>query len=469
MRLRLSVLFLLIGFSGLFAQSDHLPGEMIVLLRPGVSPQALQRDFALQRDPLVLRYERLLSARMNIHLLRVEGDAAAEEKALSRIARHPQVILAQFNHRIETRETHQQPNDPGFAQQWALNNTGQTGGLADADVDAPEAWNITTGGVSSLGDTIVVAVIDEGIDIQHEDLDLWKNHAEIPGNGLDDDANGYTDDYQGWNAYSGNGSIPASYHGTHVAGIVAAIGNNGIGVSGINWHTKVMNIAGSSGNEAVVISAYGYVLEMRKRYNESDGLEGAFVVATNASFGVNYGNPVNYPIWCAIYDSLGAAGVLNVSATMNINANVDVSGDVPSTCASPYLLTVTNTTASDQKNGGAAYGLLSIDIGAPGTSIRSTLPGNTYGFETGTSMAAPLVAGTAALLVSAACPALMVRYRSDPAGTVLLLKQLIMNGSDAIPGLQGQVVSGRLNAYQSLLLLQDSCALIPANCLPPYQ
>ena len=132
-----------------------------------------------------------------------------------------------------------------------------------------------------------MAIVDGGADLNHVDIDFFKNIHEIPNNGQDDDGNGYIDDYDGWNAYSNNGNIPSSSHGTHVAGISAAIGNNGTGIAGVNWGVKVMPIAGSSSNESVVVNAYGYVLEMRSTYNETDGAFGAFVVATNSSFGVD--------------------------------------------------------------------------------------------------------------------------------------------------------------------------------------
>src|SRR5690606_9496705 len=144
-----------------------------------------------------------------------------------------------------------------------------------------------------------------------------KNTDETPNNGIDDDNNGYVDDYDGWNAYNSTGNIPSANHGTHVAGIAGAIGNNEIGISGVNWNVKTMPIAGSSGNEATVVEAYAYALEMRARYNETDGDEGAFIVVTNTSFGVDMGDPTNFPIWCSMYDELGEVGILSCAATAN--------------------------------------------------------------------------------------------------------------------------------------------------------
>ena len=184
------------------------------------------------------------------------------------------------------------PDDPYFEDQWG-----------SVVMQLPQAWEeFGTGGLTVTGDTIVVAVIDDGFYLEHEDLktNFWKNYKEIPGNGIDDDDNGYIDDFDGWNAYNHSGNMPSStyyiQHGTSVTGVISGVGNNGIGICGINWNVKLMPVAGSSENEdadeATIVEAYGYALEMRARYNETDGAEGAFIVSTNSSFGVDYGQTV---------------------------------------------------------------------------------------------------------------------------------------------------------------------------------
>ncbi|RMG67695.1 MAG: peptidase, partial [Bacteroidetes bacterium] len=261
MRIGLLTVFLFwMGFLSLQAQdADRRPGEFIVLLQPNQSVEALCAEHSAQSGTRIVP-ERLLSADWRAYLLSCPPGAPGQEDLLKGLQTHPGVILAQFNHILTLREAPLlTPNDPEFPQQWALHNTGQQGGTPGADIDALAAWDLATGGPTGLGDTVVIAVIDEGIDLSHPDLPLWKNRQEIPGNGLDDDQNGYIDDYDGWNAYAGNGQLPNNSHGTHVSGITAAKGDNGLGITGINWDAQVMPIAGASGNEALVVSAYGYV------------------------------------------------------------------------------------------------------------------------------------------------------------------------------------------------------------------
>ena len=212
-----------------------------------------------------------------------------------------------------------------------------------------------------------------------------------------------------------------------------------------------MPISGSSGNESIVVEAYSYVLEMRARYNETNGEEGAFIVATNSSFGVDYGNPDDYPIWCAMYDEMGDVGILSCGAGPNMNVNVDVVGDVPSACPGEYLIGITNTTSADIKYGGAGYGVNNIDIGAPGTSIYSTTPNSNYGNSTGTSMATPQVSGTIALMYAALSEDMMQACKSDPANFSLAMRQHLLNGADHLSSLDGLVAEGRrLNAYGAI-------------------
>ena len=455
------IILFLIGSISLTAQENYVKNELIIRVKKGITEKEVSYEF----KDINLTSVKVLSKRMNIWLYRFDDTKIDKDDVLYKIRTSNKIEQVQRNHFVELRKGITEkdnfnpsnnkvniPNDPRFGEQWALNNTGQSSGTIDADIDAVEAWDLSFGGPTALNDEVVIAIIDGGIDLNHQDISYFKNELEIPNNGIDDDNNGYVDDYHGWDAYSSDGTIPSDDHGTHVAGIAAAIGNNGLGVVGVNPNAKILPIAGSSGTESIVVEAYGYVLEMRARYNETNGAEGAFIVATNASFGVDYGNPANYPIWCGIYDDLGEVGVLSCGATANINLNVDVQGDVPTACGSDFLISVTNTTDDDLKNSGAAYGATTIDLGAPGTSILNATPGNSYGYKTGTSMATPTVTGAIALLYSAANESLMQSYKENPAEVALQMRQFLLESVDPISSLNGiTVTGGRLNIYNAIL------------------
>jgi len=396
-----------------------------------------------------------LSDRLDIFLLAYDPSSIDDERMLENIKAHPFVELAQFNHYLEQRDLY--PNDIDFIQQWNMHNTGQNSGTVDADIDGPEAWGLGTSSVTATGDSIVVAIVDDGFDLEHPDLRFWKNYDEIPGNGIDDDQNGYIDDFDGWNPWQNTGQIIEKDHGTHVTGIAAARGNNGIGVTGVSMNAKVMPIVyGNYVVESIVVAGYSYIHEMRSIYNETDGDEGAFVVSTNASFGTDNAFPEDFPIWAAIYDSLGMTGVLSVGATANGNVNVDLVGDAPTSFPSEFLITVTNTDRNDIKSSFAGYGEVSIDLGAPGTQVYSTKMNGAYGTKTGTSMSAPHVTGAVAQMFSLADASFMTAYHNDPAGMALVIKQYILNGTDPLPSLNGITVSGgRLNIYNSARLMMN--------------
>jgi len=470
MNKKITALFFIFSFtltSFIIAQeNDYIPGELIIQFKEKISIDSFERSYV----DIEMESIRLLSDRMNIWWVKYNSEENNDAEVRFRISKDPRVSIVQFNHQVTLRESFDEfasqfanfPNDPMFNQQWALHNTGQTGGAPDADIDAPEAWDIATGGVTALGDSIVVAIVDGGCQLNHPDLNYWYNWNEIPNNSIDEDGNGYIDDFRGWNAYNNTPNVPSNGHGTHVSGISGAKGNNNLGVSGINWNVKVMPIAGSSSSEATVVAAYAYALELRAQYNETNGALGAFVVATNSSFGVDYGQPANYPIWCAMYDSLGVQGILSCGATANLNINIDLMGDIPTACPSDYMVAVTNTTHNDVKNSGAAYGLTTIDLGAPGTSILSTYPTSNYSTLTGTSMATPMVTGAIALMYAAADASRISFYKSDlPAGTIMF-RDVLFNGVDSISALWGiTVTGGRLNVYNSVV--EISSPIVPVE------
>lgn len=443
--------------------SNHVPGQLLIQLRHGVSPQSFVAE--LNRiNPFGtngFQFGKTCSRHWNIHVL--DFPQTIDETAVLQFVNSKKEIAAvQFNHYVSERIV--EPDDPRYlnGEMWDMKNTGQSGGTNDADIDAPEAWEISTGGLTIDGDTIVVAVIDGNFSLSHPDLTFWKNYQEIPGNNIDDDNNGYIDDVNGWNASNSSGTFGTggTQHGTHVSGTVGAIGNNNLGVTGVNWNMKVMAIRGSSGTESVVVEAYAYAADQRRIYNETGGDSGAFVVSTNASFGVDAGDPADFPIWCGMYDSLGALGILSAGATANQGWDIDVTLDIPTACPSPWMISVTNTTRTDARNSSAGYGLTTIDIGAPGTSVSSTSSGTGYAILTGTSMATPHVSGMVGLMYSAACQALLSDYMMYPDSISLLVRNMIFSGADPIAALAGaSVTGGRLNAYNALMEMLNYCSI----------
>lgn len=449
-------------------QQPHVPGQVLASFQPDKTPHTLTRR--LQEEVFVSKIDfKKVSNLLNVWLL--EANEGEEQKMLEWLNRQPEVRAAQLNHLVENRDETPNdllPNDPLFPQQWQYINTGANGGVPNADFDAEMAWDIATGGLTPAGDTIVVAVIDGGIDVNHSDLssNLWKNWAEIPNDNLDNDGNGYVDDFRGWNVFSQNDNIAgvSTGHGTPVSGIIGAKGNNENGVTGVNWNVKIMFIVGS-GTEADILAASDYVLQARRRYNSSNGQSGAFIVAINSSFGINYGQPANAPLWCAAFDSLGKEGILSVAATANIPVNVDEVGDLPTTCPSDYLIAVTNLNNADLKASNAAWGATNIDLGAYGQGVFTIGANNSYGLYSGTSFAAPHVSGAVGLLYSSPCPNLISMAKTNPAEAALWAKNLLLNSTVSNTSLQNiTLTGGRLNLFSLLQNYEDQCD----PCPPPF-
>ncbi len=437
------------------AQEDdvRIDNQYIVMLNPGHTIENLLTEFP------TLENKECLSKRMNIFLC--QANISQNDELLYLLRKSTHVKIAQYNHRIEERSF--LPNDPNFNQQWNMLNTGQSGGTTGADIDATEAWSINNDAVTANGDTIVVAVVDGKPDFSHQDLNFFINYNEVAGNGIDDDANGYIDDVNGWNASNNSGDVQGSSgHATHIAGIVGAKVNDSLGVAGVCNGVKIMPVVYGFTIEANVVRAYDYVREMRWQYNNTFGTKGAYIVATNSSFGVNNGNPVNYPIWCAMYDSMGYEGIVSAGATANSYLDVDVAHDIPTECPSNYLVSVTNTTRNDLLSSGAAYGKISIDLGAPGSQVYSTIATNNYGNMSGTSMATPHVAGVVAAMYAAACKPLIDASYEHPDSIALLIRSYLLDGTEWVSSMNGITsTNGRLNYYRAIQNLQryncDSC------------
>ena len=460
---------LVLLFLGLFVQElsaqklDHVQGEVLVQLKAETNPRSWQQKYRyFNGSASKLKVRKRVSAPMHIWSFTFDFAHTNELHLLDAIRRDTEVQLAQFNHLINLRSTI--PNDPLFNQQWQYVNTGQDGGTIGMDLDIDLAWDISTGGVTATGDTIVICIIDDGIELNHNDLgtNLWVNKFEIPDNGIDDDNNNFVDDFQGWNTGTGTDNIGIDgSHGTPVTGIIGALGNNELGVSGVNWQIQLMIVHGGTGNEAEVLEAYSYPLAHRIRYNETDGAEGAFVVATNASWGVDNLFPEDAPLWCAYYDTLGLHGILNVGATTNEETDVDLDGDLPTSCPSDFLISVTNIDRNGQKVE-AGFGATTIDLGAFGEETFTLALGNNYEEFGGTSGATPHVTGAIGLLYSIPCPALMSLVEENPAEAALLIRNVIMDGTVPTTSLDGiTVTGGRLNINNSVQLLYQICGDCP--------
>ncbi len=455
----LTVLFCL-GCSGVFAQQDALPHthEILVQLAPGADSQRFLAALSANNRTKTPMFElkKAIAPDWNIYLLEVlpsDGDQQAPLEALLRV---PEVRIAQWNHTIDYRDT--EPNDANWPNQTDLNLIGMQ-----------QAWDLSTGGLhlragATHPDTIVVAILEKGAYMDHPDLvaNRWYNRGEIPNDGIDNDGNGYVDDFRGWNPRFNNDSPgDIGNHGTAVNAIIGAHGNNDIGVTGVNWNVKLLNLSNIE-QESEIVAAYYYIVKMRRLYNQTNGAKGAFVVSTNASFGLDKAKAVNFPLWCAAYDSLGAVGVLTAASTTNMALDVDVVGDMPTTCTSTYLITTTNVDITDQKVVGAGYGLKSIDMGAPGSgTFTATYSGGTaatYGTFGGTSASAPHISGSIALLYSTECESVTADALTDPAACARRIRDLILDNVSPNPTLDNVTMTGgRLNMAGAVDAVRTMC------------
>ncbi len=418
--------------------------ELILQLSPTASIHTLIDRWNRQNKESFLTFKEVLSSSLNIHLIHWQKKEGFAKSPLPTLERQADVLSIQTNHSVQFRTL---PNDPLLSRQWSVEKTA-----------LDQAWDITTGGVTAEGDTIVIAILDQGFDVDHEDLrnNIWYNYAEVPFDGIDNDQNGYVDDRQGWNFESDSPDFLPSSHGTSVAGIVGAQGNNGIGVAGVNWTVRLMLFQISE--VAHIISAYEYVIQQRQLYQLTNGREGAFIVATNASFGVDDIFCSEEPVWGSMYDELGRSGILTGSGASNRGTNIDLTGDTPSTCNSSYLITVLNSNEMDAKEANSSYSTTHIDLASPGENSYTTKPSNRYGLFGDNSAAAPHLTGAIGLLYAAACPDLIRAYKREPAQTALLFKELLLESVDLIPGLeQYTATGGRLNVARTMALLENYC------------
>ena len=425
----MKVLFLIGIFLSYFVfgsvKADH-SGRIIIKFKREISQsrvEILLRDLGLHK----VKEFRVLSQLRGQRYVLVRPTAGKVEDVVRRLSRLPEVEYAEPDYILRTQVI---PNDPMFSQQWALHNTGQTGGVPDADIDAPEAWDITTG-----SQDVVVAVIDTGVDYNHEDLreNMWVNQTEKNGQpGVDDDNNGYVDDIYGIDTVNRDSDpMDDNGHGTHVAGIISARGNNGVGISGVSWGSKILAVkfldSSGSGTTADAIEGIEYVIALRRR--------GENIVAINASWG---GGGYSQALRDAI-ETAGNEGILFIAAAGNSSNDNDANPFYPASYRLENVISVAASDSSDNLASFSNYGKKSVHLAAPGVDVISTYPGG-YQTLSGTSMAAPHVTGVVALIRSA-----------YPNESLCETKVRVISGVDKKDSFLNKVVNGgRLNAQKAL-------------------
>jgi subtilisin family serine protease len=413
-------------------KGNYREGELIVKFKSGVVTASSENVHRVMGATVVKRF----SVVNRLEHVKLPAGLSVKDAVVQYMS-DPSVEYAEPNYIKRIKAT--VPNDPYFGQQWALRNTGTfASGTAGADIKAPEAWDITRG-----NGNIIIAVLDTGIDLNHPDLvnNIWINAAENPVNGVDDDGNGFIDDWRGWNFVNNtNNPLDDDGHGTHVSGIIGAAGNNGIGTAGVMWNVKIMPLKfigahpdGYYGKVSDEIAAIQYAIKM-----------GAKIM--NASFGgADFSNAERDAIAAA-----NAASIIFVAAAGNSSTNNDLVPEFPASYSNPAygglpnIISVAATDQNDVKAPFSGYGLNSVHVGAPGNYIISTVPNylfpNGYDFMSGTSMAAPHVSGLAGLLST---------YYTN--FTYTQIRATILRYVDVLPTLSGWIqTGGRINAYRAV-------------------
>lgn len=335
---------------------NYIPGEIIIKFKDSTSSVKTNMLHKNINSKKIGEFKHL-----KIHHVKLSEEVSVED-AIEYYKSYPDVVFAEPNYIVRTAAI---PNDPGYNQQWALNNTGQFGGIAGADISAENAWEVTNG-----SESIIIAVLDSGVSYDHPDLkqNMWVNSAEINGRtGFDDDNNGYVDDYYGWD-YIDNDGYPLDYnqHGTHVAGIIAAKGNNSIGITGVMWSAKIMALrflgVTGTGDVARAAEAIEYAVD-----------NGAKII--NASWG---GYDYSFTVYSAI-DYARKHDVLFVAAAGNESNDNNTSPFYPASYNLPNIISVAATDERDELAYFSNYGSSKVHLAAPGVSIYSTVPYYSYG------------------------------------------------------------------------------------------
>ncbi len=425
-----------------------VPGQLIIRFQPTLTPdeiQAFYQEYSLTEmddlDPAPTEEVKPLK------LAFVPVDV--NQELIDTLERDPRVVYAEPNYVVQINQS--TPNDPDFSKLWGLQNSGQTGGTAGADISAIDGWKVTTGSKD-----VVVVIIDTGVDYTHEDLvaNMWVNKVECPGgagkcvaDGVDDDKNGYADDFHGINAVTGTGDPMDDYgHGTHVAGTIGAKGNNSIGVVGVNYNVTIIacKFLGATGGGSVAdaVKCFNYVDHLK---NDQD----INIIATNNSWGGG-------GFAQALQDAMaGDDQPLHICAAGNGNSNAL---HYPAAFELDNIIAVAATDHNDLYAGFSNYGPW-VDLAAPGDAIYSTIPKGScaicdpsgYGTIGGTSMATPHVAGAVALIAA--------KY---PKLSLDQIRQRIITGVDPLNDPAKDTASnGRLNIFNTLE--EDNTAPAPVS------
>jgi subtilisin family serine protease len=374
-----------------------------------------------------------------LHRFRASGAVLVEFRATSEktarlaetLSRDPRVEYIEANLILHTNRT---PNDPRFSELYGLHNTGTQGGRAGADISAVKAWDVSTGSRK-----VLVGVIDTGIDYNHSDIkpNYWRNPGESgvdsegkdkATNGVDDDGNGYVDDFRGWN-FVDNTNDPAddNGHGTHCAGTIGGAGDDGHGVVGVNWQVSLVAAkfldADGSGTLDDAVKAIEYTTAIGVDMSSNSWGGGGFSETMDA----------------AIREA-EIKNILFIAAAGNDTSDNDRDPHYPSSYEGDNIIAVAATDRADRIASFSSYGATSVDVGAPGVGILSTFPGGRFERLSGTSMATPHVTGVAALIKSV-----------YPAAKAAEIKARILNTTDRIPALEGKTLTGgRVNAFAAL-------------------
>jgi len=429
--------------------SDFAPGELVIQYDPNMAPslmvtnqqlgvEVLQEIDPVQRDAATV-------ARVRVP---VGKDVMGLAQELSSM---PGVLSAEPNWILKKSDV---SNDPSYSngQLWGMYSDdspiayGASGTTNTYGSGAEEAW-----GAGYIGSNqVVIGVIDEGIDISHQDLqqNIWVNPGEVAGDGVDNDGNGRIDDINGWDFFNNDRTVydggSGDTHGTHVAGTIGAIGGNGTGVAGVNWNVKMISakfLGANGGSTTGAIQAIDYLVDLKVN-------RGVNIVAMNNSWG---GGGYSSALHAAIIRAANA-GILFVAAAGNASSNNDATANYPSNYstlvaatgqpAASYesVIAVASTTSTGGLSSFSNYGATQVDIGAPGSSILSTLPGNTYGIYSGTSMATPHVTGAVGLLAAA-----------KPTSSAAAIRESLLASAIPTSSLAGKTVTGgRLSVLDAI-------------------